>query len=126
MDDWRFLLGTRANVLLEGTDQAITRVLTVLTPHLKYPIQACPHWPPQAIPREGTIILRAVETLTTDEQRNLILWLDGAGSQVQVVTAVSIPLFQRVREGKFLDALYYRLNTLYITADDALSIGGAG
>jgi sigma-54-interacting transcriptional regulator len=125
MDEWRFLLGTRANVLLEGTDQAIARVVTVLTPHLKYPIEACPHWPPQVIPREGTIILRAVETLTADEQRNLLLWLDGAGSQVRLVTAVSIPLFQRVIEGKFLDMLYYRLNTLYITADDALSIGGA-
>ena len=78
------------------------------------------------VPREGTIILRAVETLNAYEQQNLLLWLDGAGSQVQLVTAVSIPLFRRVIEGKFLDTLYYRLNTLYITADDAVSIGGAG
>lgn len=125
MDDWRFLVGTRANVLLEGDDRAIARVVTVLTPHLQSPIQACPRWTPQGVPDEGTIILCAVESLSADEQQNLLVWLDGAGSQVQVVTSVSSPLFRRVTAGKFLDSLYYRLNTLYITADDALSIAGA-
>jgi hypothetical protein len=122
MDDWRILLSSRANVLLEGPDRAIDRAVVVLSPHLRSPIQTCPRWAPQAVPREGTLILRGVETLSAQEQQNLLLWLDDAGAQVQVISVSSTPLFRRVLEGGFLDSLYYRLNVLYIP-DLALSVG---
>jgi hypothetical protein len=125
MDEWRLLLNSRANVLLEGPDRAIDRVVAVLSPHLRSPIQTCPHWAPEAVPREGTLILGNVETLSAQEQRNLLFWLDDAGAAVQVVSVSSTPLFRRVVEGGFLDALYYRLNVLYIPADAALSLGTA-
>ena len=125
MDDWRFLLSSRANVLLEGTGRAIDQAVTVLMPHLRPPIHTCPHWAPDEVPREGTLILRDVETLNPHEQQHLLLWLDEAGAQVQLISQSSTPLFRRVVEGHFLDALYYRLNVLYITADDAWSIGRA-
>ena len=102
------------------------QVVTVLTPHLRYPIQTRPPWAPQEVPREGTLILRDVENLDAHEQRNLLHWLDDAGAQVQLISVVSKPLFRLVLEGRFLDALYYRINVLYITAADALSIGGVG
>ena len=125
MDDWRFLLSSRANVLLEGPDRAIERAVSVLSPHLRSPIQMCPHWAPQEVAREGTLILRDLETLSAQEQQNLLFWLDDAGEQIQVISLSTTPLFRRVLEGDFLDTLYYRLNVLYIPADDALSIGAA-
>jgi len=124
MDDWRLLLSSRANVLLEGTGRAIDQAVTVLMPHLRPPIQTCSHWAPDEVTREGTLILRDVETLDPHEQQHLLLWLDEVAPQVQVISQSSTPLFRRVVEGHFLDTLYYRLNVLYITADDARSIGG--
>jgi hypothetical protein len=120
MDEWRLLLSSRANVLLESTDRAIDRVVTVLTPHLRYPIQTCPHWPPHAMPSQGTLILREVETLNANEQLSLLRWLDDAGAEVQVISVISTPLFPLVVEGRFLATLYYRLNILHMTADDVL------
>jgi hypothetical protein len=125
MDDWRYLLSSRANVLLEGPARAIDRAVTVLSPHLRPPIQTCPRWTPQTAACEGTLILRDVETLSAHEQQNLLLWLDDAGARIQVISVSSTPLFQRVLEGGFLDVLYYRLNVLYIPADDALALGMA-
>ena len=124
MHEWRFLLSSRANVLLEGTDRAIGRVVTVLTPHFRHPVQTCPHWAPPAMPGEGTLILRDVETLNADEQRQLLHWLEDAGAEVRVISVVSTPLYPLVVEGRFLDTLYYRLNVLYIIADDFA--GGVG
>lgn len=126
MDDWRYLLSLGANVLLEGADPVIDQVIAIMTPHLRHPIQTCPHWPLQAIPREGALILREVDTLNTDEQRSLLHWLDNAGAQIQLISAASSPLFPLVLEGRFLHSLYYRLNILYITEVDALSIGNVG
>jgi sigma-54-interacting transcriptional regulator len=123
MHESRFLLSSRVNVLLEGTDRAIDRIVTVLTPHLRHPIRTCPHWAPRAM-SAGTLIIRDVETLDANEQRSLLRWLDEVGAEVQVISVVSTPLFPLVVEGRFLETLYYRLNVLYITADDA--VGGAG
>jgi hypothetical protein len=122
--EWRFLLSSRANVLLEGTDQAIDRVVTVLSPHFRYPIQKCPRWAPEAMPSAGTLILRDVQALNADEQRVFLRWLEDAGAAVRVISVVSAPLFPLVVAGRFLESLYYRLNVLYITADR--SVGGAG
>jgi hypothetical protein len=126
MDDWRYLLSLGANVLLEGSDRVIDQVIAVMTPHLRHPIQTCPHWPPQAMPSEGALILRDTATLNADEQRTLLHWLDNAGAQVQVIAAASSPLFPLVLEGRFLHSLYYRLNILYIAGADALSICNVG
>ena len=119
MDDWRYLLSSRANVLLEGPDRAIVRAVAVLSPHLRPPVQTCPRWGHQTVACEGTLILRDVETLSAPDQQNLLLWLDEAGARVQVISVSSTPLFRRVLEEGFLDALYYRLNILYIPVDDA-------
>lgn len=126
MDDWRYLLSLGENVLLEGTDRVIDQVIAVMTPHLRHPIQTRPRWALQAMPREGTLILREVDTLNTDEQRSLLHWLDNAGAQIQLISAASSPLFPLVLEGRFLHGLYYRLNIVYITEADALSIGNVG
>jgi hypothetical protein len=124
MHEWRFLLGSRTNVLVEGTNRAIDRVITVLSPHFRYPVRTCPRWTLGATPAAGTLILREVETLNAEEQRDLLLWLEDAGVEVQVISVVPTPLFPRVVDGRFLETLYYRLNVLYIVADD--SVGGAG
>ena len=126
MDDWRYLLSLGANVLLEGSDRVIDQVIAVMTPHLRHPIQTCPHWPLQTMPSEGALILRDTATLNADEQRTLLHWLDNAGAQIQVIAAASSPLFPLVLEGRLLRSLYYRLNILYITEADALSIGNVG
>jgi sigma-54-interacting transcriptional regulator len=118
MPDWRLLLSSRANLLLEGTDRAVDRIVTVLTPHFRHPVQTSSRWAPHAMPSEGTLILREVESLNADEQQNLLRWMEDAGAEVQVISVIPAPLFPLVVGGRFLQTLYYRLNVLYITADD--------
>ena len=80
MDDWRFLLSSRANVLLEGPDRAIDRAVIgpVAASQIPDPGRA-PTGRPRTVAREGTLILRDLETLSAQEQQNLLFWLDDAG-----------------------------------------------
>jgi transcriptional regulator of acetoin/glycerol metabolism len=44
----------------------------------------------------------------------LFEWLDSTSSGTQVVSTASAPLLPLVEAGAFDDALYYRLNTVYV------------
>ena len=68
-----------------------------------------------ALPHEGTVILRNVESLDQDGQRELSSWLET--SPVGVVTTCTDHLYSRVTEGSFSAGLYYRLNTFTLIAN---------
>lgn len=111
----------RCQVLVIGTSDAVERSLAGLMPHLEAPV--C-WWSPNAplpSPRDvKTLVVRNLEVLTPERQQEFRLWLERAAeARPRVVSTTTIPLFERVAAGLFLDALYYSLNT--VTLSDQLS-----
>ena len=116
-NDLSLARSTRANLLLVGSKQVVN-LLSVLVTH---------HNPAVVIERNGslqlpapdkhvrTAVLRDVDTLTRQEQHALLEWFANSnGHRVQLISTASIPLLPLVKNGAFSDALYYRLNTVYI------------
>src|SRR5512134_4027556 len=71
----------------------------------------------------GALILRDVGNLTPEGQRRLMEWLDdNVRDRVQVIATNAAPLWPQVRDGTFTEALYYRLNVIYIDLTDGASL----
>ena len=67
----------------------------------------------------GTLILHEVGALTEDDQLRLLAWLEQIDGRTRVVSTTAESLFARVEAGLFIEALYYRLNTVSITVGPA-------
>jgi hypothetical protein len=111
----------RVNVLVSGKDAVIENLLEALFPHLREPIG---RWrpgeqlllpPPVLI---GTMIFQDIDGMPLDDQHHLADWLEGAAGRTQVVTTSATPLYPHVEAGRFLDSLYYRLNTVCVDLND--------
>lgn len=61
----------------------------------------------------GTLVVRDVDALDPEEQRQLLDSLQRA-SGTQVISVASQSLYPLVQSGRFTDALYYRLNVVYL------------
>ena len=111
--DYDLIIGSRANVLLHGSQQVLTAALAVLRPGLRSPLQISSGdtW---TVPSRltGTVVIEHVAFLSLDQQEALLGWLDDA--HVQVITTTAKSLFDLVEHRRFLRPLYYRLNTVYV------------
>jgi DNA-binding NtrC family response regulator len=58
-------------------------------------------------------VVREVDALDPREQRQLLESLQRAAG-VQVISVAAQPLYPLVQTGRFTDALYYRLNVVYL------------
>lgn len=109
---------TKANVLIVGTKRAenLLRFLVhELNPVVMIQCQDGGLLLPPASSQVRTAIVRDVDALTCQEQRRLLKWLlDSAGHRMQVISTATAPVLPLVERGAFNDALYYRLNTVYI------------
>ena len=119
LSEVRALLRTaHANVLLVGSEAAVVDILDAVRPNCRQPIETCETGSFMALPppsQAGTLILRDVGNLTPEGQRRLMEWLDdNARDRIQVIATNASSLWPRVRDGSFADALYYRLNVIYI------------
>ena len=107
----------RVNLLLIGMDAGVWNVLETLLLNLDRPVTTWCPGDTLTLPsssRTGTLILHDVGTMTPEEQRLLLDWLDRAAGRTQVVSTTPTPLMPRVKSGAFLDNLYYRLNTVCV------------
>jgi sigma-54-interacting transcriptional regulator len=104
------------NVLIEGTAAATDALLRLLQAHVGRPIMWHRPDAPLDLPSGDTraLILRDAATLSVDDQQRLLTWIDGAGSQTQIISMSERPLFVRVADGLFDAALYYRLNVMLL------------
>jgi hypothetical protein len=108
---------TRPNVLLVGSDELTRAVLETQLRRLRQPIATWAPGEPLVLPpndRMGTLILSEVDALGPAEQTLLFDWLGSPSRAAQVISTASMPLFPRVIAGAFSEALYYRLNTIYV------------
>ena len=63
-----------------------------------------------------TLLLHDVSKLTLQQQLTMSDWLRYRRRDTQVVSITTQPLILQVREGRFLEGLFYRLNTISISA----------
>lgn len=106
------------NVLLIGDKDSNERALSELLPSCRTPVrERNPEFdmPPG---REGTYVLRRIESLTVDRQRTLYEWFNRVCGHIQVVSLASPRLFQLVSTGAFHEALFYRLNIVMLMTTD--------
>ncbi len=109
---------TKANLLLVGREPVVLSLVSLLLPEPNAGAtvrrQDGRLLLPSASSRGGAVVVRDVDALTREEQRSLIDWLDSASTRTQVISTASVPLLPLVETCQFNDALYYRLNTVYI------------
>lgn len=109
----------RPNLLVSCAGAAARSVLPSLDRWCAAPIhrRALPGdlaLPPQG---RGTMVLEKVEHLTMPQQIELYDWLSSAGpDRPQLVSIAEQPLDPMVQDGRFLEALFYRLNVVRIDA----------
>jgi len=106
------------HVLLMGSDARVTAAIAGLRPHLPSPVV---HWHPVAVmeppPASGTLVIWELDALDGLQQELLLLWME-RHADVVVISVARSPVFPLVLAGKFLDALYYRLNMLCLAVPD--------
>jgi len=66
----------------------------------------------------GRVFLHDVGHLTRDDQQQLRQWLESELQRAQVVSTSPSPLMLRVAARAFDEALYYRLNTICVNAEE--------
>jgi hypothetical protein len=125
-----FLVGmSRLNVLLVGSADLVHLLVQAQMPTLMPPVVS---WSPgspfvlPAVERTGTFILHEVGSLTLHDQLQLLEWSASAIRRTQVISTTSVPLLPRVSARGFIDALYYRLNTVYLDLNGAHETSWAG
>ena len=109
---------TKANLLLVGTEREITRLVRLVVPdQSQAAVVRCQNGRlmlPSTPFGAGTIVIRDVDALTREDQWKLCEWLDSRSDRTQVVSTASAPLVPLVDSQVFNDALYYRLNVVYV------------
>jgi transcriptional regulator of acetoin/glycerol metabolism len=106
----------RVNVLAIGPDDRTDEFLEALRPSLKHPVAELQGGEPLALPsREvGTLLLSNLHALTPAEQGQLFEALNDRLRGAQVISTSATGLMPLIRDGGFLESLYYRLNTICI------------
>ena len=64
----------------------------------------------------GTLVLHDVAELTLTQQVALYDWISHGLGALQIVSVTQAPLRSFVAEGRFLECLFYRLNTVCVVA----------
>ncbi len=73
----------------------------------------------------GTLVLHDVAALSVEQQIDLFDWI-GARRDVQVVSITEGPLRSLVEDGRFLEGLFLRLNTVCLLATpDSLTLAAS-
>lgn len=110
----------RVNVLFIGADDVVWRALGSSL-SLASPVASWRPGDPLRLPEPGrirTFVVREVGAMSGAEQVRLLSWLDHTVGRVQVVSTSNEPLLPLVEDGRFVNSLYYRLNTVCVDLTD--------
>lgn len=112
----------QVNMLFVGADDATWQLLESAL-NLAVPLAT---WRPgraMHLPENGavrTLVIREVGNMSGAEQVRLLDWLDRAVGRTQVVSTSTVPLLPLVEDGRFINTLYYRLNTVCVDLQSPL------
>jgi hypothetical protein len=109
---------TRANVLVVGADQAVSNALAVIVADVERTVvldrSSEPLRLPSPVRSAPTVVIRNVDRLTAEDQRELVDWLMVAQGHSRVIATTSRSLVSMLDAQEFSATLYYRLNTVYV------------
>jgi hypothetical protein len=110
--------GIRTNVLVTCRELQLHRVVSHLIEQIAPPVAVGVVTPELKMPEiaSGIWILHDVALLTLEQQENVAEWIIGPGAGVRIVSIASEPLWPLVASGRFLEKLYYQLNTIVCEA----------
>ncbi len=107
--------GHHPNVLIVCEDRLADSVVARVTRWSAQPLYWCTpeEW---HLPRcaGGTLVVSDLGSLTEDRQTALFTWMSATGQDTQVVSVARPDLPARVADGRFSEALFFRLNILQI------------
>ena len=111
----------RPNLLVDCIGGSAEGVLAQLRELSLGPLHTCKLPGPLELPSggRGTLMLHDVAALTIAQQVTLFDWLQHDRGTIQVVSVTETRLMGLVCDGRFLEGLFYRLNTISITARGA-------
>ena len=114
--DFRCLFSVGSNMLVRGEKSATAATVVALGEDLSAPLVTWIAGAHADLPGldQGIVVLQDVDRLDLDAQRQLLTWLDDHAGKVRVISTARHDLFDLVMAGKFLDPLYYRLNTIVV------------
>jgi Sigma-54 interaction domain len=106
----------RPNVMVMNAHARLERIVDQLSAVCQAPIQLR-RFPgildlPAVI--TGTLVLADIDQLTISQQIALSDWLWRTKNDVQVVSIARAPMTELIAEGRFLEGLFYRLNTIVL------------
>jgi len=114
------LYTVRPNVLVIGPVALVEALLPSITVMLFTPVY---YWtsdaPLSTLRAERTVVIREVATWSLDRQEALLTRLNELSRCPQIIATSSIKIFPLVTQGLFLEALYYRLNTILLDVEKA-------
>jgi hypothetical protein len=111
----------RPNLLVDCTDRTAAGIVEHLKTMCASPFHHCRLPGTLDLPASGchTLVLHDVGRMTLTQQLAMFDWLQRRGRGIQVVSLTEEPLIDKVRDGSFLEGLFYRLNTISLTATGA-------
>ena len=112
------LRGFRPNLLVNCSLDELQHVASELVPLCAPPVQMCfmPGWlelPPKFT---GTLFLARIEEMSVDQQIALFDWMTAVHPNAQVISLATTRIDTLVREDRFLEGLFYRLNIVQVDA----------
>jgi hypothetical protein len=114
------------NALLIGSHARVAEVTKALIPRLRPPIVQCDGTVSSALQtlERGTLFIANVERLSLEQQQRLMEFLVDGRRSVQCIATSNTDLFSRVQSGEFLEALYYRLNSVLVLLSEVAADQG--
>jgi hypothetical protein len=114
--DWDLVTTVYTNFLLIGTSSQTGAMLDGLAPYFREPISRFKAKAGALLPEptKGTLIVLGVHRLDSNQQAQMLRWMDQSQSRVQVVSTSTESLFSLVQSGDFSAELYYRLNVMLL------------
>jgi DNA-binding NtrC family response regulator len=108
----------RPNLMIVNEGASLGSVLEQLSGVCETPLTICRfpgHLDIEPAVR-GTVVLGNIEHMTLGQQLQLFDWLSRKDSETQVVSVTRAPMTDLIEDGRFLEGLYFRLNTVVIRA----------
>jgi hypothetical protein len=108
----------RPNLMIVGKQTTLERVVQQLSVVCHPPLWICRLPGTLHLPTDikGTLVLGNIDQLMIGQQIRLFDWLGRKGHEVQVVSVTGAPMTQLIEQGRFLEGLFFRLNTVVIRA----------